>query len=301
MKVSIPVDVPKRYQATYEKNWRTITKGTGRLMMFAGDQKVEHLNEDFYGKNIAPDDKDPEHLFEIASKAKIGCFAAQFGLIARYGNKYRKVPYLVKLNSKTNILPTKIQDPYSKQWVSVEQVVRFKKQSRLNVVGVGYTLYLGSAYEAEMLHEASQIIIEAHQNGLIAVLWIYPRGVAVKDEKDPHLIAGATGTALCLGADFVKVSYPKKKGVSSAIALKEAVNAAGGTGVICAGGSLTNERDFLQTVYDQIHVSGASGNATGRNIHQRELDDAIRFCNAIYAITIENKSVDQAYRMYKKK
>ena len=44
---------------------------------------------------------------------------------------------------------------------------------------------------------------------LSLVLWIYPRGKAVPDEKDPDLIAGAAGVALCLGADFVKVNPPK--------------------------------------------------------------------------------------------
>jgi len=40
-----------------------ITRGSGRLMLFVGDQKVEHLNADFYGEGISPDDSDPEHLF----------------------------------------------------------------------------------------------------------------------------------------------------------------------------------------------------------------------------------------------
>ena len=33
---------------------------------------------------------------------------------------------------------------------------------------------------------------------------------AVTDEKDPHLIASATGVAARIGSDFVKVNYPKK-------------------------------------------------------------------------------------------
>lgn len=41
---------------------------------------------------------------------------------------------------------------------------------------------------------------------LSAVLWMYPRGKAVKDEKEPRLIARATGVAACLGSDFVKVN-----------------------------------------------------------------------------------------------
>ena len=47
------------------------------LCFFAGDQKVEHMNDDFYGDGIAPDDANPEHMFEIASRASIGVFATQ--------------------------------------------------------------------------------------------------------------------------------------------------------------------------------------------------------------------------------
>ena len=88
-----------------------------------------------------------------------------------------------------------------------------------------------------MLAEAAQAVLEAHQHGLLTVLWIYPRGAAVKDEKDPHLIAGATGVAACLGSDFVKVNAPKKEGTASAVLPQEATLAAGRTKVVCAGGS----------------------------------------------------------------
>ncbi len=210
--VVVPLDVPKNIRDKYVKNYLTITRDSGRLMLFAGDQKVEHLNDDFYGEGIHPDDNEPEHMFRIASKAKIGVFATQLGLIASYGRDYPKVPYLVKLNSKTHLIKTAQSDPFSNELVSVEQVIDFKENSGLNILAVGYTIYLGSEYEPEMLRQAAQIIYEAHQHGLIIVLWIYPRGEAIKDEKDPHLIAGATGVAACLGADFVKINYPKKEG-----------------------------------------------------------------------------------------
>ena len=63
----------------------------------------------------------------------------------------------------------------------------------MNIVGLGYTIYLGSEYEATMMAEAGELIAQAHANGLIVVLWIYPRGKAVTAEKDPDLIAGAAG------------------------------------------------------------------------------------------------------------
>jgi len=300
MEILVPMDVPEEMRDEYANNYKELTHDTGKLMLYAGDQKVEHLNSDFVGKNIHADDADPEHLFKIANKAKIGCFAAQLGLIARYGGSYKDVPYLVKMNSKTNLVGKDIADPVSQAWYDVEQVLTLKENG-LNILGLGYTLYLGSEMESDMLTEAAQIINHAHQYGLVVVLWVYPRGEAVKDETSPHLIAGATGVAACLGADFVKVNYPKQEGVDGAARaelFKEAVTAAGRTGVVCAGGSSTDARKFLQALHDQIHISGAAGNATGRNIHQKGFDEAVRMTDAIYAITVEEKSVDEALKIY---
>ena len=299
--VMVPLDVPEAVRQIYVKNYLAITRNSGRVMLFAGDQKAEHLNDDFYGEGIHPDDGDPEHLFRIASRANIGVFATQLGLISRYGMDYAEVPYLAKLNSKTNLVKTSQSDPFSNHWLDAQQVVDFHASSGLNILAVGYTVYLGSEYEAEMLHQASQIVYNAHQHGLITVLWIYPRGKAVADEKDPHLIAGATGVAACLGSDFVKVNYPKKEGYESKELFKEAVMAAGRTKVVCAGGSSVDVKAFLQRLHDQIFVSGASGNATGRNIHQKPLEEAIRMCNAIYAITVDGESVEEAMKVYNSK
>jgi DhnA family fructose-bisphosphate aldolase class Ia len=296
--VVVPLDVPRLAWESYIKNYLAISNKSGRLMLFAGDQKVEHLNEDFHGEEIHPDDSDPEHLFRIASQARIGVFATQLGLIARYGIDYPDVPYLVKLNSKTNLVKTSQFDPFSNQWLDVQQVLDFRDNSGLNVLAVGYTVYLGSKYEAEMIRQAARIVWDAHQHGLITVLWVYPRGKAVADEKDPHLIAGATGVAACLGSDFVKVNYPKKEGSESKELFKEAVLAAGRTKVVCAGGSSVDVKAFLQRLHDQIFVSGASGNATGRNIHQKSLEEAIRMCNAIYTITVDGQTVNEATKIY---
>jgi len=295
----VPLDVPKAKREAYLKNYMEITRESGKLMLFAGDQKVEHLNDDFYGEGIPEDDANPEHLFEIASKAKIGVFATQRGLIARYGMDYKNVSYLVKLNSKTNLVKTSQADPFSNLWYDVDQVVQFKENSGLNILAVGYTVYPGSEFEAEMLVQAAQVVYDAHQHGMVSVLWIYPRGVTVKDEKDPHLIAGATGVGACLGTDFVKVNYPEKEGAKPAEVFKEAIKAAGRAKVVCAGGASDPVGDFLRKLHDQIHISGAMGSATGRNIHQKPLDEAIRMCNAIYAVTIEDATVEEALKIYK--
>lgn len=295
----IPLDVPDTAREEFSNNCHLITHGTGRLMLFAGDQKVEHLNDDFSGPGIHPDDGDPEHLFRIASRAKIGVFAAQLGLIARYGMDYPSIPYLVKLNAKTHLVKTTQSDPVSRSWYSVSHVMAFKKRTGLSIAGVGYTLYLGSEFEKEMLTEAAQVVSDAHECGLVAVLWIYPRGKSVTNERDPQLIAGACGVAACLGSDFVKVSSPKQEGVSPGELLKSCIRAAGRTGVVCAGGTSVDVHTFLQELYDQVHQGGASGSATGRNIHQKPVEEAIRMCDAIYAVTVENAGVSEAMRIYR--
>ena len=297
--VLVPLDVPAEAREAYVNNYLAITRNSGRMMLFAGDQKIEHLNDDFFGEGNHPDDADPEHLFKIAGSANIGVFATQMGLIARYGADYKEVPYLVKVNSKSHLVKTEFSDPISVGLWDIEQIVEFKENSGLNILGIGYTIYVGSEFESEMMGEAARLIYEAHQYGLLTVLWIYPRGKAVGDERDPHLIAGAAGVAACLGSDFVKLNYPKAVDGNHAEAFKEAIKAAGRTGVVCAGGSSTDNEKFLSQLHDQIHVSGATGNATGRNIHQKKLTDAVKMTNAIYAITVENKSVEEAMKFLK--
>ena len=68
--------------------------------------------------------------------------------------------------------------------------------------------------------------------------------------------------------------------------------------MVCAGGSSDDVEVFLKRLHDQIYVGGASGNATGRNIHQKSLEEAIRMCNAIYAITVDGKTVNEAMKIY---
>jgi DhnA family fructose-bisphosphate aldolase class Ia len=183
----------------------------------------------------------------------------------------------------------------------MEQLAIFRKTSGLQITGVGYTIYPGSESETTMFAEVARLIFDAHQQGLVTVIWAYPRGRAVVDEGDPRLIAGVAGVVACLGADFVKVNYPQPKEGNAAVALREAVLAAGRTRLICAGGEETSAEEFLARLHEQIHVSGAAGNATGRNIHQRPLEEVARFCNAISAITLDDASVAEALEMYRGK
>ncbi len=277
--IKIPLSVPASKKSEYKSNYKLATAGTGRLLLIAGDQKVEHLNNDFFGRGIAPEDASPEHLFKIAAGVKGGLLATHLGLISQYGCDYRKVPYLVKINGKSNLGPNEEKDS-SACWWKTADIVNFKKQSGLNIVGIGYTLYLGGKYEARMLRRAAEEINAAHQNGLIAILWIYPRGKNVKEE-DIHTIAGGAGIAACLDADFAKVKYPygAKDNKLTAEKFKEVISAAGRTKIICVGGEKRMAKEMLKTTKEQMTIAGTSGLAIGRNLHQRPLAEAIKLAN----------------------
>ena len=272
-KINIPLDVPKTKKKEYEKNYKLATNSSGNMFLIAGDQKIEHLNDDFWGAGISPEDASPEHLFKIAKQVKSGILATNLGLIAKYGEKYDKLPYIVKINAKTNIGPNEEKNSSQPLW-SVDDVVKFKKDSGLNIAGVGYTVYLGHKHEGDLLREAAQAIYKAHQNGLIFVLWMYPRGKGIK-ENDIHTIAGGAGVAASLGTDFVKVKYPYhlKNKKEAAQKYKEVIQAAGETKIICVGGSQRTEKDIVDFLKLQIKT-GTNGIAIGRNMHQRSLKDS---------------------------
>jgi len=304
MKVHVPADVPDELAETYIDNVMAATSGTGSMNLFACDQKIEHLNDDFYdgGNEIPLSSNDPAHLFEIGARAHeegtIGVLAGQLGLISQYARDYPDLPYLVKLNSNSHVVPTSQRDPISQALWDMDDVMSLVHNG-INVVGIGYTIYIGSEFEHEMLTEASQFIRQAHEQGMIAVVWMYPRGKAVTDEKDPQLIAGAAGVAACIGADFAKVNYPRAwDGMTQPESFKIAVEAAGRTGIICSGGGSLEPRAFLQRLHDQINIAGCRGAATGRNIHQKQTEDAVRMTAACHAIICNGASVDEAMALY---
>ena len=68
--------------------------------------------------------------------------------------------------------------------------------------------------------------------------------------------------------------------------------------LITAGGEGTDVEAFLQTLHDQIFISGATGSATGRNIHQKPLAEALRMTRAIASITYGGWSVHDAVEVY---
>lgn len=301
LEIKIPLSVPNNKKGIYRRNYSLLTNNSGRLFLIAGDQKLEHLNDDFFGPGISKEDNSPEHLFKIAAASEGGVLAAHLGLISSYGAAYRHLPYIIKLNGKTNLGLNDEKNSAQCLW-TIDDVLKFKEQSGLKIAGVGYTLYLGNKYEGKMLKEAAQLIFKAHQAGLIAILWIYPRAKNI-NEENIHVIAGAAGVAASLDADFAKLKYPynTKNKKKTAQAYLEVSAAAGRTRIICVGGEKKDASDLLEELSNQINIGRTSGLAIGRNLHQRPLEEAIRFSKALGAIIFKNAEAKKAQEIYNHK
>jgi len=296
--IKIPLSVPNEKRSEYKKNYQQLTNFSGHLLLVAGDQKVEHLNDDFFGSHIDPSDNSPEHLFKVATAIPGAAFATHLGLIERYGDQYRSLPYIVKLNGKTNLGVNEEKDS-SKLWWKIEDIIKFKKQSGLKIVGIGYTIYLGGKYEAKMLAKAAQAIFKAQQAGLTTVIWVYPRGLKI-NEENIHIIAGGAGVVAALGADFVKVKYPYnlKNKQETAKKFVEVTTAAGKTKVVCVGSEKMATKEILNYCAAQIKTAQTSGLAIGRNLHQRSLAEASQLGAALGAIIFKKTNAAEAWKIY---
>ncbi|MFH1094632.1 MAG: class I fructose-bisphosphate aldolase [Candidatus Micrarchaeota archaeon] len=224
----------------------------GKLLLLAMDQGLEHGPKDFNQTNINPD-----YVFDIAAKGGFTGFAIQKGTAYHYLSSYAgKVPIILKLNGRTSIVPK--DDIYSSPVATVKEAVA------LGADAIGYTLYVGSPLEAQMFKEFGAIRAECEEYGMPSIVWAYPRGKFIKDEKDPATVAYAARCALELGADVVKVNF-----TGSTDSFKSVVQAAQKCKVISAGGSKLSDDEFIAKA-KEVMASGASGFAVGRNVWQSE-------------------------------
>ncbi len=222
----------------------------GRSMLLAYDQGLEHgPSTDFNDRNV-----DPAFIMDIAVKGRFNGVIFQKGTAERFYDG--RVPLIVKVNGKTS-LPK--GEPVSRQVCSIKQAVS------LGAKGVGYTIYLGSGLESEMLAEFGRVQEEAHERGIAAIAWIYPRGAAVQNDTSKDIVSYAARTGLELGADAVKIKY-----TGDSASFSWAVKSAGGVRVFMSGGpKAPTDDDFLKQVKGVIEAGG-TGLAVGRNVWQNQ-------------------------------
>jgi len=224
----------------------------GKALYLAYDQGIEHGPSDFDDENV-----DPLQIIKIAEKGKFTGLIVQKGIAEKYQKEIKKskVPLIIKLNGKTNLVKG---EPISPQICSVKRAVK------LGAKAVGYTIYIGSQHEEKMSREFAKIEREAHALKIPVIAWIYPRGKNTKGKSKAKLMAYAARFGLEIGADIVKLNYH-----GSIKDLKWAVENAGRTKVVIAGGIKKNQAQLLKQV-KEISQSGAVGLAVGRNIWQAD-------------------------------
>lgn len=218
-------------------------------MYLAYDHGMEHGVADFDEESL-----DPDYVLDIAQKAGFNAIVLQKGLALDYWRENKsRVPLILKLNGKTNL--------YKGEALALQECsVELAKQ--IGASAVGYTIYLGSQFEAEMIKEFGRIVEEAHKEKLPVIGWIYPRGKDIPDDTAPEIVAYAARVGAELGADMVKIKY-----CGSAECFARAVKAAGKTKVVLSGGPKVSDEDFLEIVKN-VMQAGAAGVAVGRNVWQ---------------------------------
>jgi len=112
-------------------------------MLLAYDHGFEHGPADFDERSI-----DPAWIMDIADSGYFTGVIFQKGIASKYYNKKKhKVPLIVKLNGKTAFHVN--EEPISLQNCTVDEAIE------LGAVAVGYTIYVGSENEQQMIAEFS--------------------------------------------------------------------------------------------------------------------------------------------------
>lgn len=230
-------------------NLKNITT-EGKALYLAYDQGLEHGPTDFNDNNV-----DPNYIIRIAKAGKYNAVIFQKGIAEKYMEEIKKskIPLIIKLNGKTNLVAG---EPVSKQLCTVDEAIS------LGASAVGYTIYIGSEHEAEMMQEFEKIEREAHDKGLPVIVWAYPRGKGIEGKPKEELMAYAARVGLEIGADIIKIAYS-----GTVKDLHWAVKSAGKTKVVIAGGVKKDKKELLQQV-KEIMKAGCIGLAIGRNVWQ---------------------------------
>ena len=231
----------------------SIIERNGRVMLLAYDQGFEHGPVDFDEKSV-----DPNYIMDIARSGHYTGVIFQEGVAAKYYatavTHENLPPLIVKLNGKTSFQG---EEPLSLQLCTVEKAIE------LGAKAVGYTVYVGSEHEEQMLAEFSRIEDEAHAKGLVVIAWMYPRGKKVEGKQTTkETLAYAARLGLELNADYVKIAYS-----GDVDSFKWVVAAAGKTKVLVQGGKRLDWPELVAEVTGAL-AAGAAGIAIGRNVWQ---------------------------------
>ena len=281
--------------------------GTGYLSILPVDQGIEHSAAASFAKN--PAYFDPRKLVELAIEGGCNAVATTLGVLGITARRFaHRIPFIVKLNHNDLLVyPTKYDQT---MFASVQQA------SDLGAIGVGATIYFGSAESGRQIQEVSRAFAEAHRLGLFTVLWCYLRNDAFKkDGVDYAVAADLTGQANHLGvtieADIIKQKAPEVNGGFTATGAGKTDKLVyeelttdnpidltrwqvancymGRIGLINSGGESKGEGDLGQAVRTAVvnKRAGGMGLIVGRKAFQRPLPDGVALLNAVQDVYLD--------------
>ncbi len=280
--------------------------GTGFVSILPVDQGIEHSGAASFAPN--PIYFDPAKIVELAVEGGCNAVASTLGVLGAVSRTYaHKIPFLVKINH--NEMLTYPNDFDQTLWASVEQAWN------LGAAAVGATIYYGSENCRRQIMEISDAFQQAHELGMVTVLWCYLRNSAFKkDGTDYHAAADLTGQANHLGvtieADIIKQKQATNNGGYTAIGFGkthplvyeklvpdnpieltrwQVVNCyMGRAGLINSGGA-SGDNDFQDAVKTAVinKRGGGSGLISGRKAFQRPMDEGIRLLNSIQDVYLD--------------
>jgi putative autoinducer-2 (AI-2) aldolase len=158
---------------------------------------------------------------------------------------------------------------------------------RLNASAITCSVFIGGEYEKQSIENLSKIINDGEDYG-IPVLAV--TAVGKEMVRDSKYLSLASRICVEIGAHMVKTYYCEDFG--------KVVEACGNVPVVIAGGKKIEEKAALQMASRAVK-DGAAGVDMGRNIFQS--DNPVGMIKAVRAIVHENKTVDEAFEIYKKK
>jgi len=274
--------------------------GSGRLVILPVDQGFEHGPARSFAPN--PPAYDPLYHFELAIELGLSAYAAPLGFLEAGAARFAgDIPLILKCNNHDVLLAEK--DPLPAMTAGVEDALR------LGCVGVGFTIYPGSAHRVSMYEQCRELTELAKEAGLISVVWSYPRGSDLSKEGETALdvCAYAAQIAAQLGAHVIKVKLPsahleqeparkvyeqyRVPMATLAQRVRHVVQSAfdGHRIVIFSGGETKGRNEDILEEIRGIREGGGFGSIIGRNSFQRQRADAIRLLTDVMNIYAADK------------
>jgi len=269
--------------------------GTGRMIILPVDQGFEHGPARSFAPN--PPAYDPHYHFQLAVDAGLNAYAAPLGFLEAGAAEFAgQVPLILKANSHDVLRDEK--DPVGAQTASVSDALR------LGCVGIGYTIYPGTAGRRLQYEQLRELAGQAKAVGLLVVVWAYPRGGELSKDGETALdvTAYAAQIAAQLGAHIIKVKLPsayleqetarrvyEQYGVlrdTLADRVRHVVQSAfnGRRVVIFSGGAKKEDDAAILEEACAIRDGGGFGSIIGRNTFQRERAAALRLLDSLVAV-----------------